>query len=117
VTRLQAGTVRGSNPGTMKKSFFFPHIVQTALGFTQRVQWAPEVSLSGGGRKPPGRGVHHSPLSKAEVKNVWRYTSTPPISLHSVAGGNMLLIIKVNVILGQAMKAQKGSRSINLLFL
>jgi hypothetical protein len=28
--------------------------------------------------KRPGREADHSPPSSAEVKNVWRYTSTPP---------------------------------------
>jgi len=54
-----------------------------ALGSTQPpIQWAPgalplEV-------KPPERKGDHSPPSIAEVKNVWSYTRTPPISLHGV---------------------------------
>jgi hypothetical protein len=31
-----------------------------------------------------GRETHHSPLSRSEVKNAWRYTSTLPIRLHDV---------------------------------
>jgi hypothetical protein len=30
------------------------------------------------GVKQPGREVHHSLPSSAEVKNDWSYTSTPP---------------------------------------
>ena len=32
----------------------------------------------------PGRGADHSPPCRAEVKNVWSYTSTPSICLHGV---------------------------------
>jgi len=40
------------------------------------------VSLPRG--KVAGREADHSPPSRAEVKNAWRYTSTPPIRLHFV---------------------------------
>jgi hypothetical protein len=55
----------------------------TALGPTQPpIQWVPgALSLE---VKRPGREAHHSPPSSAEVKNAWRYISTPPIRLHSV---------------------------------
>jgi hypothetical protein len=47
------------------------------------MQWVPrDLSL---GIKGPGREADHSPLSSAEVKNAWSYTSTPPIRLHGVA--------------------------------
>jgi hypothetical protein len=36
------------------------------------------------GIKRPGREADHSVLSSAEVKNVWTYTSLPPIRLHGV---------------------------------
>jgi hypothetical protein len=36
------------------------------------------------GVKQPRREADHSPPSSAEVKNVWIYTSTPPIRLHGV---------------------------------
>jgi hypothetical protein len=36
------------------------------------------------GGKRPGREADHSPPSSAEVKNVWSYTSTPPVRLHGV---------------------------------
>jgi hypothetical protein len=45
-------------------------------------QWVPgALSL---GIKRPGREADHSPPSSSEVKNVWSYTSTPPIRLHGV---------------------------------
>jgi len=34
--------------------------------------------------KRPRREAHHSTPSNAEVKNAWRYTSTPPVHLHGV---------------------------------
>jgi hypothetical protein len=34
--------------------------------------------------KRPGREADHSPLSSAEVKNEWSYTSTPPKRPHGV---------------------------------
>jgi hypothetical protein len=36
------------------------------------------------GIKRPGREADHSPLSSAEVKNAWSYTSTPSVHLHGV---------------------------------
>jgi hypothetical protein len=33
--------------------------------------------------------VVHLPASSAEVKNVWSYTSTPPVCLHGVDGDNL----------------------------
>jgi hypothetical protein len=32
----------------------------------------------------PGREADNSPPSSAEVKNAWRYISTPPVRLHGV---------------------------------
>jgi hypothetical protein len=63
--------------------FLFATVSRTALGTTQPpIQLVPrtlplEVKL-------PGREADHSPPSSAEFKNVWRYTSTPPIRLHGV---------------------------------
>jgi hypothetical protein len=34
--------------------------------------------------KRPGREADYSPPSRAEDKNAWSYTSTPPIRLHGV---------------------------------
>jgi hypothetical protein len=36
------------------------------------------------GVKRPGRDADQSPPSSAEVKNMWSYTSIPPIYLHGV---------------------------------
>ena len=36
------------------------------------------------GIKRPQHAVDHPPLSRAEVKNEWSYTSTPPACLHKV---------------------------------
>jgi hypothetical protein len=60
---------------------FFTTASTTALEPTQPpIQWVPEaLSL---GVKRPGREADHSPPSSAEVKNVWRYTSTSPIRVH-----------------------------------
>jgi hypothetical protein len=53
------------------------------LGPTQPpIQWVPGVlSL---GVKRPGRETDHLPPSSAEIKNVWSFTSTPPICLHGM---------------------------------
>jgi hypothetical protein len=34
--------------------------------------------------KRPGHEADHSPLSSAEVKNAWRYTSTLPVHFHGM---------------------------------
>jgi hypothetical protein len=34
--------------------------------------------------KQLGHEADHSPPSSAKVKNVWSYTSTPPVHLHGV---------------------------------
>jgi hypothetical protein len=53
------------------------------LGPTQPpVQWIPGA-LSWGVKRP-GREADHLPLSTAEVKNAWSYTSAPPICFHGV---------------------------------
>jgi hypothetical protein len=57
--------------------FLFTTASRTALGPTQPpIQWIP-VALSLGVKRP-GSEADHSPLSSAEVKNAWSYTSTPP---------------------------------------
>jgi hypothetical protein len=52
--------------------FLFTTASRTSLGPTQ-----PPIQ-SGPGIKPPGREADHSPLSSAEVGNMWNDTSTPP---------------------------------------
>jgi hypothetical protein len=63
--------------------FLLTTVSRTALGPTQPlIQWVSgALSL---GVMQPGCEADHSPLSSAEVKNVWSYTSTPPIRLHGV---------------------------------
>jgi hypothetical protein len=52
------------------------------------------------GVKRPRREADHSPLSSAEVKNLWNYTSTPPIRLHGVV---VCLILNkmINIFIGK----------------
>jgi hypothetical protein len=58
-------------------------VSRPALGPTQPpIQW-----VSGGsflGVKRPGREADHPPPYSAELKNVWSYTSIPPLILHGV---------------------------------
>jgi hypothetical protein len=63
--------------------FFFTTASRTALGPTQPpIQWVPgALSL---GVKRPGREADHSPHLVPRSKNMWSYTSTPPIRLHGV---------------------------------
>jgi hypothetical protein len=63
--------------------FLFTTTSRMALGPTQPpIQWVPGVlSL---GVMQLGHEANHSPPSSAKVKNVWSYTSTPPMfSWHS----------------------------------
>jgi hypothetical protein len=64
-------------------NLFFTTVSRLALGPTlPPIHWVPgALSL---GVKRPGRDADHSPPSNSEVKNVWSYTSTPPIHLRGV---------------------------------
>jgi hypothetical protein len=56
--------------------FLFATAFRPALGPTQPpVQWVPGALSPG--VKRPGREANQSPPSSVEVKNAWRYTSTP----------------------------------------
>jgi hypothetical protein len=53
-----------------------------ALGpIRPHIQWLPGLSP---GVKRPRREADHSPTSSADVKNEWKYTSTPPTCLHGL---------------------------------
>jgi hypothetical protein len=61
--------------------------------------WGPPSLLFDGYRRSfpglirSGRDVNHSPQSSAEIKNEWRYTSSPLICLHGVDRENIALFI------------------------
>jgi hypothetical protein len=63
--------------------FLFTNALRPALGITQPpIQRVPgDLSLE---VKRLGREADHSPPFSAEIKNAWRYTSTPPKHLHGV---------------------------------
>jgi hypothetical protein len=73
------------------RNFLFTTSSRPALGPTQPpIQWAlGALSL---GVKWLECEADHSPLSGAEVKNAWSYTSTPPIRLHGT--GTLPYLIK-----------------------
>jgi hypothetical protein len=53
-----------------------------ALGPTQPpIQWKPGALSPG--VKWPGRDADHSPITSADIKKTWVYTSTPP-RLHGI---------------------------------
>jgi len=76
VTEVRAGRLEfDSRLG--QGCFLIATASRPALGLTQPpIQWVP-----GGfspGVKRPGYKADHSPPYSAEIKNVWKYTSTPP---------------------------------------
>jgi hypothetical protein len=59
------------------KNFLFSTSSRPTLGSTQPpIQWVPEALSPGVKRQ--GREADHSPLTSANVKKMWSYTSTPP---------------------------------------
>jgi hypothetical protein len=74
--RLDKRKGRSSSPVRVKQ-FLFSTSPKPALGPTQ-----PPIQLVSGalspGIKRPGREADRSPLTSAEVKKMWVYTSTPP---------------------------------------
>jgi hypothetical protein len=81
VTRVGYGLDdQGSIPGRSEDFFLFTAVSRQALGPTQPpINWVPGALSSG--IKRPGREADHSPLTSAEAKNEWSYTS---IRLHGV---------------------------------
>jgi hypothetical protein len=63
--------------------FTFGTVSRLALRLTKPpIQWVPEaLTLL---LKWLGLEAGHSPPSSTEVRNVWSYTSTPPVRLHGV---------------------------------
>jgi hypothetical protein len=81
VARLRAGPVGFDS--RQRQRFLFATASKPVPGPTQSpIQWVQgDVSPA---VKQPGREAYHSPLFRAEVKNTWSYTSTPPIPVHGV---------------------------------
>ena len=69
----------------LKKGRIFVLRVYTDSGPAQPLFW---WTL---GVKKPGNEADHSPLSSAEVKNEWSYTSTTPTCLHVA----LVLVIRI----------------------
>jgi hypothetical protein len=67
---------RGSISDRGWEFFFHRHRVQTGSG-THPASYPMGTVCSFPGGKATGRQTDQSPLSKAEVKNTWSYTSTP----------------------------------------
>jgi len=79
---LHVGFV-GSIPGGKLGIFLFATASRPALVTTQSpIQWIRGALIPG--LKRPEFEADHSTPSSAEIKNVWSYTSTPPIRLHGV---------------------------------
>jgi hypothetical protein len=70
---LRAGWLVGSSPSKDWEFFFFTIASRPAMGPTQPpIHWVLSIRV-----KRPGRETDRSPPCSAEVKNAWRYTSTP----------------------------------------
>jgi hypothetical protein len=67
-------------------NFSLHHSVQTGSGFHQ-ASYPMGTRASFLGVERQGREADHSPLSSADVKNVWGYTFNPPIRLQVVMLG------------------------------
>ena len=61
-----------------------------ALGHTQPP--VQRVSCFFSGVKRPERGVNHSSPSRAEFRNEWCYTTTPPVCLYSMERKNLTFV-------------------------
>jgi hypothetical protein len=72
-----------------RESFIFSKTSTRALGTTQPSNSVGTVALSSRVKRS-GRETDHSPLSSAEVKNGWCYTSIPPACLHGVHKGKFI---------------------------
>jgi hypothetical protein len=69
--------------GAIMRIFLFATVSRPIMGPIQpTIKWI--TGALSPGVKRPDRESNHSPPSRAEVKNAWSYTSTPPMCLHSV---------------------------------
>jgi hypothetical protein len=66
-----------SNRGRWGQEFSLLHVVQTGSG-VHSDSYPMGTGGSFPGVKRSGREADHSPLTSAEVKKTWVYTSTPP---------------------------------------
>ena len=82
--------VQGSTPGGSRRLLFSPRRPVRLWGSPAPLFSGYRGSLVG--RERPGHAADHSPSSRAEVKNRWRYNSTPPICLHGVDRENFTFI-------------------------
>jgi hypothetical protein len=85
---------QGDNPIAVNKYIISYHIISyhiillsvnpdlrkncSLLRNVQNISRTHPASYSFPGVKRPGREINHSPTASAEVRNKWRYTSTPP---------------------------------------
>jgi hypothetical protein len=74
--------IGGSSAGS-NGNFSLHHCVQTGFE-THPASYPVGTKGSFTGVKRPGREADHSPPYNVEVKNAWRYISSPSIRLHGV---------------------------------
>jgi len=76
--------IEGSNPGEDWEFFFLHHRVQTGSG-AHASSYPMGIRGSFRALKRLGREANHSPPPSADVKNIWSYTSNPPVRLQGIA--------------------------------
>jgi hypothetical protein len=83
VTWLMAAWSRFWVPAGVRYLSLLQNVPRPARRHTQPpTEWVQEALPQG--VKRPQHEADHSPPSSAEIKNEWRYTSTPPVYLHDV---------------------------------
>jgi hypothetical protein len=65
------------------------------------------------GDKAAGHEADHSPPSSAVVKNVWRYTSAPPVRLHGgclveEARGHLYFYLQLHIIINSVLSFERN---------
>ena len=76
-----------SNP-SRERGFSLHQNVQTDSG-THAAPYSVGIGTSFRRGKQPMSETDHSPPSSVEVKNEWRYISTPPLCLHGICKDNI----------------------------